>query len=160
MKDALSFNRVSHDDTGLAGFCSCGSECLANRCQIMAINLLGMPAEGLPFGCQGFKGQHLLAAAGGLPFVVIHDGREVVDVLACRKHSSFLKCCPHCTRHRSRGSNVCRRLGCVGQLLCQGPSGDRDPGSSGCFHAGDVARFGGVLVEDTSRFAKFSQVLN
>ena len=33
-------------------------------------------------------------------------------------------------------------------------------GTGGCFHAGDVARFGGVLVEHTVRFPKFSQALN
>src|SRR5947207_16010272 len=48
---------------------------------VVAIDLGGVPAESGPFRGQGTQGQNLVAAAGGLPFVVIDDGRQVVELL-------------------------------------------------------------------------------
>jgi hypothetical protein len=57
--------------------------------KVVAVEFAGVPAEGGPFVAEGGEGHDFVAAAGGLPFVVIDDDHEAFDFLSGGEEGGF-----------------------------------------------------------------------
>ena len=85
-RHALALDGVGDQRHRLAGAVRNLLHGLCQRADIMAIDLMGVPAERLPLVAQRREHQGLVGARGRLPLVVIDDDADVFELLGGGKH--------------------------------------------------------------------------
>ena len=127
---AVALDGVGNDDGGLA--ISFGGQGLAQGVMVVAVDLMDIPAEGLPFGGQGAGVQGIIAEVQALHMVVVHNGHQIVKAeVGCQlgsfpdgalvafavaqdyKHAMIFLVLPGCQGHTGTGGQAVAMIGSI-----------------------------------------------